>query len=1165
MRPVNPHELINIPSHVFVKSDDSFFTGYNQQYVYFQDDLWKDVTELNPDNEFSLFMSLVNPFSKPLKMAGIADKGKVFLNSPVVICSTNCSDLRAACAKSIIDYTALARRIHHSIRLIPMPHVLDARGNFNFDLYTSLSPAEQYAAWEVHDIDFTNSSTLSYDTSPVTNRRTFSAFTEEVVSHIKENMRLFIKAEESKRNVMRFHTQMSSDPEYWTRLAATPAVARPPPTLPTPPVTGWVLQSGLSDVTLDVAVDSESVYHDAESYYPNPFTDPGTSASHITWKMIDIQEDDAVSVSEAEMTKVALLKEFINSIFLELESYKDYLYKTWVSFKTSTLYTWLTSTVGKLCLVGLATGLTAFAAYSKISPKKGAIEALPRVSKNHISDTSKIIPTKFGNIIENKIELQGLAQSVIARRKAVNNSYDITLSCADGNRHAGSCIFVRGNVAILPAHYFDIIQRHHDNHEVISVDFSPSFGSIRHTFSMTIQDFLNLTKHYINASLDFAAMRVPNITAHTDIVTFFLKEDDLRVFNKRHVPVFVDFSDWSEGTHMIKRHCTTTTFEIGPKTLGTVHNDRILVYASRSVFGDCGAAVYLENCGATMQRQIVGFHVAGSDEESIGCAAVITQEMLHKAFDMFSPAQDVSLPDVEIGDVGTLAYQGFQVLAATKPMNMCRKSSLVRTPIIYPTTDAPALLYPKKGVNPMEVALKGYAGSVTTLCSDKLAECSVAAFAPFFGATDKCRRSVVSVEDAIRSTIDNKGISRSTSTGYPYCTLNIGKKDLWGPDGEYDFTSKAHKELVEDINVHIDMARRNERGLHIFADFLKDEIRPIEKVIAGKTRLISACPVLYNVLCRMYFLDFINAVQSTRIINGVAVGTNPYSEWTILANALLRKGNNILAGDFSGFDKSQIPQILWSLVDRINEWYDDGPENAQIRRVLWLEVVNSRHVGGDGSKSDVLYAWHKSLPSGHPLTTVINSFYNLTALACCWYEWANKHMPFDIWRSYRFHVKCIVYGDDNLISVSDTVRLFAEPFDQRAVTKYMALIGLDYTSEKKDGSEFSYRPITEVEFLKRSFNPVTCGKTTYLPTLRLESVIKSVLWTRNKLGVEDINNTFDTFFAELSLHDSETWSLHASYFRDQAQLHYGYNPLLCGVGFNQDAHRTRCLKLESQY
>lgn len=108
---------------------------------------------------------------------------------------------------------------------------------------------------------------------------------------------------------------------------------------------------------------------------------------------------------------------------------------------------------------------------------------------------------------------------------------------------------------------------------------------------------------------------------------------------------------------------------------------------------------------------------------------------------------------------------------------------------------------------------------------------------------------------------------------------------------------------------------------------------------------------------------------------------------------------------------------MWSILDLINDWYDDGEENKLIRRVLWCEVVNSYHVNGR-----TIYSWLHSLPSGHPLTTVINSIYNHIAFRHCWVDAHDGKIT--SLESFNDEVYVVSYGDDNVVNVSDKSMTF---------------------------------------------------------------------------------------------------------------------------------------------
>jgi len=1115
--------------HMYVQGTDQFFTGYNQQLVWVWDDMFQNVhASGDTENDFSKLIGIVNPFSQPLRMAAIEDKGKVFANSPAFIATTNMTHLESATRGLVASKDAILRRMHHTVELVPNACVM-TDDKFDFAKFTSMSTEQQYMAWTVYDFNI--------DTGKRQSRtRSFAEFAKDVVEHMFRNQALAGDHREALNNQRDYLLKLRqggtqrprrTELHHWPQFEA---------------------QAG-------------------EWWWPSFWT------TRTEEPVVEPVKDDMV---EIELNPAAVAH-------AEFVSYKDYCKDLFLTVLASDAYKFISSRQGMMILLGsVVTVCAALALYrgtqgqgedSSRDKNKGvhhtkdvriASVELPAKGTTSIVESSGK-PTRAVGTTE-RLEYHGLAEFMVAKCKATSNSYDVYIEIEGAHLRVGAALFVRTNYAVMPYHYFILIREYLEERPCRNVIFKPTFGSKRNSFSMEFSDFMNLENHYVNASKDVTVVKVPNVTAHSDIVNFFVTEDDLRVFRNRFVPVVIDFSSYREGTHTILRHHTYTTMEIGPSEIAGRMNDRTLTYSANTAKGDCGSVVYFESMNATMQRQMVGLHVGGAGGHT-GCCNIITQEMLNSALEQFSAVIDEGVvAGVVVGETARLAYEGFETLGEmSRAMNLNRNSTLRQSKIVWERVSKPAMMYPKKGINPMRNAMEGYAGDVIAIPQSKLDEASVAAFHPLMSLTARSKREVLKPEEAIRSTLDNKGIPRSTSAGYPYCVLGITKRALWGRDGEYDFSSDAHRALMLEVEEYLAMAKQNIRGLHIFADFLKDELRSPEKVLAGKTRLVSACPVLYNILVRMYFLDFTNAVQETRIHNGVCVGINPYTEWTVLAEKLLRKGDNLIAGDFSGFDKAQVPQILWSICDRINEWYGDCEENQRVRRVLWYEVVHSRHIGGDGFSANVLYQWHKSLPSGHPLTSFINSFYNLTCIACCWYEYAQGKFP-DVWSAYRLHVQPCVYGDDNLISVSDKVAAFEDPFDQAAVTEFMTQVGMTYTNEQKNDEEFSYRPLTQVEFLKRSFTEtLKGGRKDYLPTLRVESVIQMVLWERGELSDKDMYNTFNTFFTELSLHDKATWGQYSEVFRRQAGVHYGYTPSYLGIPFTQEAFRAHSAKMDTKY
>lgn len=102
--------------------------------------------------------------------------------------------------------------------------------------------------------------------------------------------------------------------------------------------------------------------------------------------------------------------------------------------------------------------------------------------------------------------------------------------------------------------------------------------------------------------------------------------------------------------------------------------------------------------------------------------------------------------------------------------------------------------------------------------------------------------------------------------------------------------------------------------------------------------------------------------------------------------------------------------FLWVMLEFINIWFGDGKENNLIREMLWYEVVNSFHICGRN-----FYEWKASLPSGHPITIIINCLYNKGLFRMAWIYVHNKRLSSA--RTYDKHVLDEVVGDDNAVNL----------------------------------------------------------------------------------------------------------------------------------------------------
>jgi len=264
----------------------------------------------------------------------------------------------------------------------------------------------------------------------------------------------------------------------------------------------------------------------------------------------------------------------------------------------------------------------------------------------------------------------------------------------------------------------------------------------------------------------------------------------------------------------------------------------------------------------------------------------------------------------------------------------------------------------------------------------------------------------------------------------------------------------------------------------------------------------------YTLAVRQYFLGFIESVMRNRISNEVCVGTNVYSnDWNKLGIKLSRYGNHVIAGDFSNFDGSLHQEILWKICDIINQWYDDGDENARVRNVLFEEIVNSV-VSVDG----ILLQKTHAQPSGNPLTVIINSIFNQIVMRMA-YLLAKREENLPLMCDFTDHVSMATYGDDNVLNISPTV---IDWYNQVTITKQLSTFGLTYTDEAKSGLCIPYRSLGDINFLKRKFVKNESG--IFTAPLLIDTIRDMCNWVRGKQVRTATQENVQNALMEFALH-----------------------------------------------
>lgn len=474
--------------------------------------------------------------------------------------------------------------------------------------------------------------------------------------------------------------------------------------------------------------------------------------------------------------------------------------------------------------------------------------------------------------------------------------------------------------------------------------------------------------------------------------------------------------------------------------------------------GFCGSLLFQSDKGDACK--IIGMHVCGSSEASVGLSSALCREAINEALLNFDLEAQCSLPlDAYDGDMSVpgrdleaLGYCG----KAPKGISDQDFTKIKRSPLYgwegSPIKEPVQLSGTWQGEDVKEVARRKLKSDGFKLKNEMSLDLAKKTVGHNIKKSSDIRPRLWSLEEAAFGG-DEKycdSVDLTTSCGVPWKWFKPkkpGKKGFLkkGQDGNHWIRHDMRIAVQE----RIERATRNERTATVWSDHYKDEIRLIDKT--HKPRLFVGAPLDYTLAVRMYFGQWCAATMDGRIQNEIAVGINPHGdEWSVLAFWL--KSDHMMCGDFQKYDGSLDPDVLWAVFDIIDDWY--GDEHSNIRRVLFSDMVNAVHQAGN-----LMYAMDHSNPSGCPLTALLNSVYQLIAI-----KYTLLEMGVTLQEIVKY-VRMIVYGDDNIMSVVGGSNLV----DLEKLTNALhEKLGLTMTSADKTGPPV-YTTLEHVDFLGRSF------------------------------------------------------------------------------------------------
>lgn len=587
-------------------------------------------------------------------------------------------------------------------------------------------------------------------------------------------------------------------------------------------------------------------------------------------------------------------------------------------------------------------------------------------------------------------------------------------------------------------------------------------------------------------------------------------------------------------------------------------SDKILHYKANTQMGDCGSpAVTLVNG----MPAIVSIHVAG-DQYGNGYGVMVFKEDVQECLDALATNaigthDQISLqvdgpPTLmhEITAHGGSPYVGHNTLMrVTKPhlpqQTKLRKSKLYEVFVKEVPRVAPAALKPffdAEGVHidPMKVAVSGYGLGGVQPPQHELDYVANTLYSNMVRAVQPLpyEKVLPSWEEVIQPGPGwpmLQSMPRKTSPGYPYCLHSKnGKKKYFGSGEDYDFSSPEYMDLIKEVEWMESEMKKGNRPLNVCMSFLKDERRPLDRVRAGKTRLISASNVAFSMITRKYTMGFLHFLVRGRLQNGVAVGVNPYSEeWSILARLHGESNGDSLnasvAGDFSGFDKGMVPSFIQTFGDLMDKFYGVGDEATIVRRVIIEELAYSLHV-----VEDRVIEWFGSNPSGNALTAHLNSVVDLLQIMFvitkryCIETKSNFNQKIvnKLFGGDTPYFRKTAFGDDQLITRLSKLACLAWFGQEQMTQDFKKFLGLTYTNESKGKDAFKdLRSLKECTFLKRGFSyacQVPGQRHRCLSPLDFDTIRTSIMWKKSgDINGSDWKDNVRNMLIEASAHPDD--------------------------------------------
>ncbi len=446
----------------------------------------------------------------------------------------------------------------------------------------------------------------------------------------------------------------------------------------------------------------------------------------------------------------------------------------------------------------------------------------------------------------------------------------------------------------------------------------------------------------------------------------------------------------------------------------------VLQYRANTKRGWCGSAIIGSFNG---RKLIYGLHSAGG--AGVAAATIVSQELIGKA---------ESAMENQMEPQGALTE-----LEPGPRVHVPRKTKLRKTIAhgIFQPNFEPAVL--SRYDSRTDKCVDDVAFSKHTVNVDKLPDIFPMVCKEYanrvFTLLGKDNGPLL-VTEAILGIPGMDPMEKDTSPGLPYTQQGLRRTDLVDENGQ------MCNQLLQNYN----KLRAGDYSGIIYQSFLKDEIRPTEKVKEAKTRIVDVPPFEHCILGRQLLGKFASKFQTNPGLDlGSAIGCDPDVHWTKFAYELLPY-KFVYDVDYSNFDASHGTGMFECVIDNFfTESNGFSPELPSYLRSLAISThaYEERRCQIEGG-----------LPSGCAATSMLNTIFNNVIIRSALYM-TYKNFEFD-------DVKILAYGDDLLVATNFQI-------DFNLVKQRLATINYKITPANKTTTFPLVSTLNDVTFLKRSF------------------------------------------------------------------------------------------------